>query len=109
MQKESRWTVCHAFGMHGVDKAKVIYVLSDIWKKGGDMLPALPVLRELPKRLHKAALTFLPECSRAYAGKIYALSVFFVKFWLVVEGVDMAGATCHEKKYDALSPLWKKG
>ena len=91
-----------------MDKAKVIYVLSDIWKKCGDMLPALPVLRELPKRLHQAALTILPECSRAYAGKIYALSVFFVKFWLVVEGVTWLGPPAMKRNMMRLARCGKR-
>lgn len=109
VEKESRRTVGHSLGVHGVDEAKVIDVLGNVRKEAADPTTGLAVLFEIPEGLKELALALFSEGVFADADEVEGLSVAFDEFGFVVEGIDMAGAPGHEEEDDALSTAGKDG
>ena len=109
VEKESRRTVGHSLGVHGVDEAKVIDVLGNVRKEAADPTPGLAVLFEIPEGLKELALALFSEGVFADADEVEGLSVAFDEFGFVVEGIDMAGAARHEEEDDALGAAGKDG
>ena len=69
----------------------------------------MAVLFEIPKRFEELALALLSEGVFANANKVDGLAVPFDEFGLVIEGIDVGGATGHEKKNDSFGAGRKSG
>lgn len=98
MQKQGSRPVGNSFGVHSVEKAKVIHVFSHFGEKSGDGLAALPSALKFPQRFHHGSLGHLPKIIKAIAENVHLALMVFYQLRFVVEAVYMAGASLHEKK-----------
>ena len=83
-----------------MQESNVVDVLSNMRKKIRNPLPALAVLLELPLRPNDASLIFFATAALCF--DLDRLPVETVEFRLVIERVNMTGATIHEQKDHAL-------
>ena len=106
VQKQGRRPVGHPFSLHRVDEAKPVDVRGDVGKQFRDPPSALPVLLELPRRLHdplgRPQLAGVGEDSRVV--ERHLLAVVQIEPGLVVERVDLAGSPLQEDKDHPLGP-----
>ncbi len=97
---EHRRAMNRRVGRHRMEEGDIVDMLRELRKECRDLLPTLPVGRELPLRPHDPSLTLLAAASlRLHLDR---LAVEIVELRLVVEGVDMAGAAVHEEEDHAL-------
>ena len=97
--------MCYPLGVHSLEYAQLIHVPGSMGKEFTDMLTALPVLLEFPERLHD---TVLDDLARLGQGsriiKADHLTVITEEVLLIIIGVYLAYAACHEEKDHTLGP-----
>src|SRR6187551_301291 len=99
----------HAFSVHRPNETQVVHVARRLRKEFADPTTSLAVLVELPRRLHHALV------GAAIAGvgngpgvvERQLLTVVLFEAGLVIVRVEVAWATLHEEKDDALRP-WRE-
>ena len=79
------------------------------WKEGRHLVTAFAVGLEIPKRFHQPPFALLAKGVCANPHEINVLAVSFGKDGLVVEGIDVTGATRHEYEDDAFGSLEMMG
>ena len=101
VEEEGGGTVGNALGVHAVDETEIIDVPGDFGEQGGGPAPALAVSGKFPERLEDFAFLDFPGAGDP---EFDFLAVGGDEIGLVVEGIDLARATLHEKENHAAHP-----
>ena len=80
-----------------MQKAEIVNVFGDFWKKAGNGLSALSVPAEAPQMLHA-----FHGLRRSAMRELRFLAIPSGQLGLVVERIDLAGAALHEQENDPL-------
>ena len=85
----------------GIDHAEVIGVPGGVWEQLADWQATLAVLAESPGRTQELA-----GVGELHPGLVEGqwLPVVLLQPGLVIEGVDLGGASLHEQEQDPLGP-----
>ena len=83
-------------GCHGVKEGDVVYTGTDVREQVGNHLAAFPIRFEIPLGAHYA--TFVALSSAPEGFYVDSLPVKGIEVRLVIEGVDVAWPSVHEKK-----------
>ena len=83
----------HAFGMHRMNKRKVVHLACHVGKERGHVLSAFAVLLEIPKGFHQASFARFAKGACSYPDKVEVLAVLCDQFGFVVEGIDVTDRT----------------
>jgi hypothetical protein len=101
--------VSNPFGLHRVDETEIIHVSGHFGKQFTDPSTALPILLELPERLHDplrgTTLAGIGDGASVVEAEHFA--IFTVEQGFVIESIDLAGTTLHENEDDPFS-AWSK-
>ena len=101
MKEERCGAVSDAFGVQAMQQAEIVGVFADFGEQVRDHTAALAAGAETPERFHEPLFGDFAEVAEPHAGEINVLAIPSDQFRLVVEGVDVTGATLHENEDDA--------
>ena len=101
MQEKCCRPVRDSFCVHSVQKAEIVNVSGDFWKKAGNVLSALPVPAKAPQMLHD-----FHGLLRSTMREFRFLAIPPGQLGFVIECVDLAGPALHEQEDD---PLGSRG
>src|SRR3954453_19061608 len=87
-------------GGHGMQKGDLIHTRAQVREKVTDPFSALAVLFELPLGPNDSSLFALASATEGGDGDGFAIQ--WIKSWLIIECIDLAGPTVHEQENDAL-------